>query len=55
MSVGVSRSGMKGGIPAVEKKVDGVGKVSPKANCVSRLASTPAREPFCGFWPPNVL
>lgn len=45
-------SGMKGGSPAVDQNVEGVGKVNPNANCVSRSASAPASLAFCELMPP---
>ncbi len=34
--------------------IPGVGKVRPKANWVSKFASTPASVAFCGFCPPLI-
>lgn len=46
VSVGVPMSGMKGGMPAVDQKVPGVGNEIPNANWTSRSASGPASERF---------
>lgn len=44
VSVGVSVSGLKGGRPPVDQKVPGVGKVKPKANCVSVNQERPGQR-----------
>lgn len=55
VSVVVPESGMNGGWPPVLKKVAGVGKLIPKANCVSRLASPPASSRLWLFTPPRTV